>query len=52
MKKVLADNIMNMEDYLVTASARRKFSELMGMSIADLWRIHDNLVVQLKALID
>ena len=52
MKKVISSNIMNLEDYLVTASARYSYSQLMGMSLTELWKIHDNLIVIMKDIIN
>jgi hypothetical protein len=51
MKKVLSENIMNLEDYLLTASARHKYSELLAMELTDLWDIHDNLITTMKGIL-
>jgi hypothetical protein len=51
MKKVIADNIMNLEDYLLTASARHKYSDLLQMELTDLWTIHDNLITTMKGIL-
>jgi hypothetical protein len=48
MKKVLVDNIMNLEDYLLTADARHKASYLHALTITNLFAIHDKLVESLR----
>ncbi|NCA27482.1 MAG: hypothetical protein EBU69_05420 [Methylophilaceae bacterium] len=50
MKKVLSDNIMNLEDYLLTASERHTFSSLMALEVSELWMIYNELNKHLKEL--
>ena len=50
-KQVVVGNCMNMQEYLITESARYSINQLKEMDDTQLWAYHDTLLNLLKGII-
>lgn len=52
MKQALIINILNMQNWLLTADAQKSEAYLNDLTVPALWLFHDNLVADLKKVDD